>query len=130
VISVLVAALAIGVDEKRLLNFIARSARQAIPLGRPGRSSELSHDALELLALAFVIQRDLGTTAVGAVELANRLRASQIPEIPLGTLGILKYDLSRFREVLRVAVADALAGAPMRRRGRRPRTKEKRGTSL
>ena len=119
----------IGVDVRQLDNAIAVAARDVIPPGRRGRSRVIPDDVAELLAIAFVLRRDLGAGLRQAVGFARRLQTAEGRALQLGTLTTLTLDLSRLREVLRAATADVIAASPPARRGRPP-GKKKRGARL
>jgi hypothetical protein len=122
------AAWALGVTQKSFDNFVARAVPALIPPGRRGKSRQIDDKALEVVAIAMLLCRDLGMPSLRAAEFAGRL--VQDPEgVPVGTLGTLRFDVERLRSVLRRALADAIDGRVPRMRGRPQAVKEKRGVS-
>ncbi len=111
-------AAALGVDRKTLDNMLAREARSLIQAGSRGRSRRIPIDVLERIAIAFVLQRDLGVGIVTGLDLASRILKSPTNSTTIGSLGALTFDAARLRQALAVSVDEALEGVPERRRGR------------
>ena len=113
-----VAAAALGVERKTLDNILSREARRLIGKGRRGRSRRISMPVLECLAIALVINRDLGTGIARALELAEQVLVSPQLPVQVGALTALRFDLDRLRKALDPAVEDALEGVATPVRGR------------
>ncbi len=122
-------ATALGISQKAFDNFVARGAKSLLPPGRQGRSRQIDGKSLEILTLAMLLCRDLQMPSVRAVEFAERIVRS--PEgVPVGTLGVLRFDVEKLRSVLQAAVADAIDGNGPRRRGRPQAASMKNGAPL
>ena len=115
------AAFAIGVDRKLLDNVLSREARKLVGPGRQGKSRRISMDALELIAVALILNRDLGVSLTRALQLAMEIVASPEGRINIGSLGSLTFDLAHLRAPLELAVDEAIEGVAPKTRGR-PRT--------
>lgn len=121
------AALALGVDKKTLDNFIHRACASLVRPGRQGADRAIGTMALEVMAVALLLRRDLGISASRAVGFASDLVRGD-HAIHVGTLGILSFDMLRLRAVLQDALASAAELHVPRARGR-PRQTKKRGAS-
>ena len=111
-------AAALGVDRKMLDNMLAREARSLVPNGRRGRSRLISIDVLERMAIALVLQRDLGVGIATGLELAARILESPSHSTNIGSLGALTFDAARLRAALEHSVSEALESVAERPRGR------------
>jgi hypothetical protein len=121
------AAAALGVSVKTLDNILARKPRTLTPAGRRGRSRHLPLHVLEHVAVAMLLNRDLGSPLPRSLQLAGALIQGR-GRHPVGAIGALHFDLASLRTSLALAVATALEEAPLAPRGRPPRrTKNKRG---
>jgi hypothetical protein len=119
------AADALGVALRRLDNTIARHGKAlGCDKGQHGRARRISAATVELLALTFLLCRDLSMPVAEAAELARRLVAGD-GVLPIGALGELRYDLQRLRLVVRGTLANALEAGPRPRRGRPARDQAK-----
>lgn len=117
-LSTVSAAAAIGIDRKALDNALAREGRSLILAGRQGRSRQIPVAALERIAVAFVLNRDLGVSIAKGLELAERVLAAPSEPIAIGSLGALTFDVARFRRTLELAVDEALESVAEPPRGR------------
>ena len=117
-ITSLTAAVALGIERKVLDNILSRDGRHLLPSGRQGRSRRLPFAALETLAIALLLHRDLRVPLSRGFELAESLRSSQNHEIGVGRLGKLRFDLDRLVSSLEQAVAEAIDEIHPPRRGR------------
>jgi len=125
------AAEALGVTPKRFDNLLSGPGRKIVAPGRHGLSRSISIEAIEIFALALLLERDLGSRLERAVEIAAELRKEPAHDVAVGALGALRYDVPRLRYVLQNALADALENRLQPRRGRPPTIKTiKRGASL
>ncbi|MBI1809416.1 MAG: hypothetical protein HYR75_05905 [Gemmatimonadetes bacterium] len=111
------AAAALGVPVKTLDNVLTRRPRALAPAGRRGRRRQLSFQALEHVAIALLLQRDLGTPIETALRLARALVAGD-GHHAIGSIGVLRLDLARLRASLERSVAVALEETALPRRGR------------
>ena len=102
------AAAALGVDRKRIDNLLAREGRSLMEDGRRGRSRRITVDALERVAIAFVLARDLGVGISRGLELAAALLNRPDAPIAVGTLGTLSFDVDALRRTLESAIDEAL----------------------
>jgi len=112
------AAVAIGVDRKILDNILARECRSIILTGRRGRSRQIPVAVLERIAVAFILNRDLGVSIAKGLELAKQLADSSSSSVTVGSLGELTFDVSRLRQTLEISIDEALESVAESRRGR------------
>jgi hypothetical protein len=117
-ISTICAARALGVDRKTLDNALAREASSLVLTGRRGRSRQIPISALERIAVAFVLNRDLGVSMARGLELAKLILASPAPPVSIGSFGMLSFDVPRFRFAFERAVDEALESVAEPARGR------------
>ena len=114
------AAHALGIDRKALDNLLTRQAKHLARFGRRGKSRHISFSVLSLIALALLLNRDLGISLERSLELAASITESPMGEIAVGTLGTIRYDHMRLRGQLDVALAVAMEEVAPPRRGRPP----------
>ena len=108
-LSTVSAAVALGVDRKTLDNALAREASSLvlIPIA-----------ALERIAVAFVLNRDLGVSVAKGLELAELVFAKPSSPVAIGSLATLTFDVSRLRRTLELAIDEALESVAEPARGR------------
>jgi hypothetical protein len=111
-------ATAIGVDRKTLDNLLAREGRLLIGAGSRGRSRRISIDVLERIAVALILNRDLGVSIAKGLALAEEIVGSPSSQVNVGLLSTLTFDLPRLRKVLERSIDEALEGVAERTRGR------------
>jgi len=114
---------ALGVPLKRLDNILGTAARSMVAKGAPGRSRMIPVQIVDQLALAFLLERDLGMPTSRSVGISSGLLQSPGGSLRVGVLGTLQYDVQRLRAVVRQALANALEGTGRPRRGRPRRLK-------
>ena len=112
------AAAALGVDRKILDNVLAREGRSLIAKGSRGMRRRIPLDALERIAIAFILNRDLGISIERGIELAGRILDSPAQHVSIGSLGALTFDAPRLRKALELSIYEALESVPERTRGR------------
>jgi hypothetical protein len=117
-LSTYTAAVALGVDRKTLDNVLAREARSLIAKGSRGRSRRIPIDALERIAIALVLNRDLAVSVETGLDLAARILESPSNATAIGSLGSLSFDAPRLRKALELAIDEAIESVPQRTRGR------------
>jgi hypothetical protein len=117
-LSTYLSATVLGVDRKILDNVLAREARSLIRIGRRGRSRRIPIDALERVAIALILNRDLGVSVAKGLELADRVLDSPASPVMVGSLGALTFDVPRLRAALELSIAEALESVGQRPRGR------------
>ncbi|MDA1082165.1 MAG: hypothetical protein O2973_10900 [Gemmatimonadetes bacterium] len=122
-------ALALGLELKRLDNILVRHCRASLPSGGHGTARVIQESVVERLAVALLLQRDLGMPLQHGWPLAEEIISSHDGRVPVGTLGTLGFDVRRLRAVVRQALADAVQDRTPVRRGRPPLDK-KRGAPL
>lgn len=116
------AALALGVERKILDNILAREAKPFASAGRRGKNRRIDFPTLERIAIALILNRDLGVPISKGLDLAERiLRAPRDRELPLGSLMSLRFDTAHLHRALESAIADAVEEFVPPRRGRPPR---------
>ena len=124
------AADALGVDRKVLDNVLAREARSLVSAGRRGRNRRLPVAALEQIAVALVLNRDLGVSIARGLELGALILASPASPIAIGGLATLMFDSSRLCRALDLAVGDALESIAEPLRGRPRSSKSVHGSRI
>jgi hypothetical protein len=117
-LSTVSAAAALGVDRKTLDNALAREASSLVLTGRRGRSRKIPIAALERIAVAFVLNRDLGVSVAKGLELAELVFAKPSSPVAIGSLATLTFDVSRLRRTLELAIDEALESVAEPARGR------------
>ena len=86
---------------------------------------------LERIAIALILNRDLGVSVVRGLELADAILQSSALPVPVGTLGGLSFDVRGLRQTLERSIDDALEGVAPPTRGRPDGQKiKKRGALL
>ena len=123
------AALALGTTPKRLDNMLSHKLGLPVNRGRQGRTRVINEMLIEQLAVALLLQRDLGVTLRRAVGIAGQLVASSSHQVGVGMLASLHFDLPALRLVLQSALADVVQDRVPIKRGR-PGANAKRGASL
>jgi len=120
-LSTAAAAAALGIDRKALDNVLAREASSLVASGRRGRSRRIPMAALERIAVALVLSRDLGVGIARGLELAAAIIAAPASSIPAGSLCTVTFEVARLRHALERAVDEALESIaePVRGRPRR-----------
>jgi hypothetical protein len=118
----LVAAI-IGVSPKAVDNAISRYGRSLVAAGSRGAERHISDHVVEVLAVAFLLQRDAQMPLAAAIEVAPRVLAAPGESVSLGSIVALQVDVPRLREAIHRAAADAAEQAPSVRRGRPPKAK-------
>jgi hypothetical protein len=117
-ISTALAADVLGVSRKQLDNLLLALGAELSPEGRQGKSRDIPHDSLQLIAVTLLLRRDLGLSAKRALKLAQRVSQSENGVTRLGVLASLHFDLGRLRSVLQQALASAVEDQTIPRRGR------------
>ena len=100
--------------------------------GARGKSRRISVHVLELIAVALVLKRDLGTPIGRGLDLAAKLRESVSGEIPFGRFGTLRFNFNPMRSAMQHSIADIVEQTVPPERGRPPylHPKTERGTSV
>lgn len=117
-LSTMAAAAALGIDRKALDNVLAREARSLVVSGRRGRSRRIPTAALEQIAVALILSRDLGVGIARALELAAAIIAAPASSIRAGSLCTVTFEVTRLRHALERAVHEALESIAEPVRGR------------
>jgi len=117
-LSTVTAASALGINRKTLDNALAREAKSFVIGGRQGRSRRIPVAALEHVAVAFVLNRDLGVSLAKGLELAGHILNAAGAPVAVGSLGALTFDVARLRQTLAQAVDEALESVAEPARGR------------
>lgn len=118
------AAAALGVDRKTLDNILAREARHLLRAGSRGRSRRIPIPALERIAVALILNHDVGITITRALEIAEKVVGASAGEVAVGSFAAIAFDIVRLRAVFERSVNEALESVAERTRGRprgRPR---------
>src|ERR1035437_1239909 len=115
-------AAALGIDRKTLDNILAREGRSLISAGSRGRSRRISVDVLERIAVALILNRDLGVGIMKGLALAEQVVGSPSSPGAVWSLSTLTFDLPRLRKALECSIDEALESIAERTRGRPPRS--------
>jgi hypothetical protein len=118
--SVAVASLSINAPKKWTDNAISQHNIDGIISTQRGVARRITFPALLTLAIARVLQADLGMSLSGAIRVATGLLS--LPdgrEMHVGPLTI-SMDIAAARRALEMRLADAMESAPRPRRGRPP----------
>src|ERR1039458_1420103 len=94
------AALALGIEKKSLDNILSREGRSLLPSGRRGRGRRIPMAALERVAIALILDRDLGVGLANGLELAGKVLGAPTSSIQFGSLGTLSLDVESLRRKL------------------------------
>ena len=119
-VSTYVAADALGIDHKLLDNILAGAATPIVPPGRRGRSRQIRFETIEIVAVALILQRDLGVPIAKGIRAGRSLVQAHGHTIPIGSLGAIHFDLDRLRAAIEQALVEALEHFIPARRGRPP----------
>ncbi len=111
-------AAALGVDRKTLDNVLSREARLLVGTGSRGRRRRISVDLLEQIAIAMILNRDLGVSIAKGLKLADEIVASPTPSVHAGSLCAVTFDLARLRLALDLSIQEALESTAEPMRGR------------
>ena len=111
-------AAALGVDRKTLDNVLSREARLLVGKGSRGRRRRISIALLEQVAIAMILNRDLGVSIAKGLELADEIVASPTLPVHAGSLCAVTFDLNRLRRALDQSIAEALESTAEPVRGR------------
>lgn len=138
--STITAAIALGIDRKRLENLLLRCRIPGTSRGRQGHARRLSRTSLLALAALVRLQDELGIPASHAAELlaggllsagsrASRDQADAGARVEPGAPGALRrgpftlaVDVAALDRELAAALAEAIEVSPRPRRGRPART--------
>jgi hypothetical protein len=112
------AAAALGIERKTLDNVLAREGRMLLAQGSRGRSRRIPVAALERIAIALVLSRDIGVGIAKGLELSERILASPFSPVTVGSLSAVLFDVARLRAALERSIDEALEGVAERTRGR------------
>jgi len=112
------AAAALGVEKKTLDNILAREARPFFRSGSRGRSRRIPISVIERIAVALILNRDLGTPVARGLELAKNLIDENSSQTAAGPLTTVAFDVGRLRKTLERSVDDALESMAEPIRGR------------
>lgn len=122
---------ALGISAKRLDNILTGPASSLVPTGRNGRSRTIPLVVIESLAIALLLERDLGISVSRGLTLADQLARKPADGIAIGALGSLHFDVARLKSILQNALSDVVDGRTRPKRGRPSRAEmKKRGASL
>jgi hypothetical protein len=113
-----VSAAALGIDRKILDNILAREGRSLLASGTRGRSRRIPIQTVERVAVALILNRDLGVSIAKGLALAEQIFESPALPIAVGALSALAFDLPKLRHALECSVNEALESVAERTRGR------------
>jgi hypothetical protein len=114
------AAAALGVSRKTLDNILAREARHLLQPGSQGRSRRIPIPALERIAVALILNRDVGITVSRGLEVSEELLRAASAHVELGPLTTLTFDVAKLRAALDRSIGDVLESIAEPTRGRPP----------
>ena len=113
-----VSASALGVERKTLDNILSKEGRSLLTKGTRGRSRRIPFEILERVAVALILNRDLGVSISSGLALAEQILESPALPVAVGSLSALAFDLPRLRQALEASVNEALESVAERTRGR------------
>ena len=113
------AAVVLGISRKSLDNILVTHARHFPLRGKQGRSRRISYGFLERIAVALVLNRDLGAPIGPSLAMADSV-IQRAGTHQTGSLTTVQFDLVALRATLSHAIATALEETPRPRRGRPP----------
>jgi hypothetical protein len=122
--SIATAALALGVDRKRLENILSRQDVPGTRRGRQGQARRLSREATVNLAAMIQLEDIFSIPAPAAADLIRTAR--ELSRSPSGSVQILRgsvgliIDFAALESTLLAQLSEALEMAPRPRRGRPP----------
>jgi hypothetical protein len=73
---------------------------------------------LERIAVAFILNRDLGVSIARGLEIGGQLAASPSSSVAVGSFGQLTFDVERLRKTLELSIDEALESVAEPIRGR------------
>jgi hypothetical protein len=120
--SIATAALAIGVDRKRVENILSRYEIPGTRHGRQGQTRRLTREAILNLAALIQLEDRFSIPVPAAADLIRTARG--LPNSPDGTVQIvhesvgLIIDFGAIEHALQAQLSEALEMAPRPRRGR------------
>lgn len=121
-----VAAAAVIVDApvKWVDNLLSRHRIDGVQQHRQGVTRRIPLEAVAIIATAWILVRELGLSAAAAVALAHRVTTAVDGRLTCDE-GIVTLSVDRDAVLQRLhgRLADAVEGAPRRRRGRPPRSR-------
>jgi hypothetical protein len=113
-----VSAAALGVDRKTLDNLLAREGRSLVNAGSRGRRRRIPIDVLVIVAIALILNRDLGVSIQRGLVLAGQVVKTPAAPVPVGSLSSLSFDLAKLRLAFDASIAEALESTAEPTRGR------------
>jgi hypothetical protein len=116
------ASATLGVDLKTLDNILSREGKHLIRAGKQGRRRRIDAGTLEPIAIAIVLQRELGVPLARGLQLSGQIAADPSGQLAIGRLGTLSIDVRALRSHLKLALADVLEQTDIPTRGRPRRT--------
>lgn len=123
------AAAALGVDRKLLDNILSKEACYLIGKGARGRARRIDFPALQRIAIALVLARDLGVSVARGLKLAEAVLVDENRgAVAIGSLIRLQFDLPQLNRAVEEAVVDTLEGFVTPKRGRPPHARTAAGT--
>jgi hypothetical protein len=123
--SIATAALALGVERKRLENILSRYEVPGTRPGRQGQARRLTREATINLAAMIQLEDMLSIPAPAAADLVRM--AQELPGSPDGSVQLVResvnliIDFAAIERALLAQLSEALEMAPRPRRGRPPR---------
>jgi hypothetical protein len=121
-ITTVTAAAVLGIEYKAIDNILCRDAKHLIKGGRQGRLRRIDAAALTPIAIAIVLQRELGVPLARGVEIGEQLTQDRTARIAVGRLGALTLDVAALQAHLSTVLAEVLEQTTPPKRGRPPRS--------
>jgi hypothetical protein len=115
------AAAVLGIEQKSIDNILSREGKHLIRGGKQGRRRRIDTSVLEPIAIAIVLQRELGVPLSRGLEIGENLLETRARNFAVGRLGTLSFDVDALRFHLTTVLADVLEQTALPKRGRPPR---------
>ena len=117
------AAAALDLDLKSIDNILSREGKHLIRGGKQGRRRRIDSSALEPIAIAIVLQHELGVPLGRGLVIGEKLLETRDRNFAVGQLGTLSFDIDALKSHLTAVLAEVLEQTALPKRGRPPRAR-------
>jgi hypothetical protein len=117
------AAAVLEIDIKSVDNILSREGKHLIRSGKQGTRRRIDTAALLPIAVAIVLNRELGVPLRRGLEIGGKFLDSRDSSVAVGQLGVLSFDIDALRSHLTAVLAEVLEQTAPPKRGRPPRSK-------
>lgn len=112
------AATVLDVDIKSIDNLLSRDGKHLVTGGKQGRRRRIDASALEPVAIAKVLNRELGVPLARGLEVAEQLLKAPSFTVAVGRLGNLSFDVIALKSHLGALLTEVLEQTALPKRGR------------